>query len=97
MIVGHLAAGSLAALSAVPAFKGLIFGSVLPDVETLWFFGGWLASASPQLADTPTINLGGFNHFGFGDQGILLIGLGLGGLLHLAQHNTTGTVASTWP
>lgn len=103
MIVGHLAAGYLAAraFAAVGAkviFPGLIVGSVLPDVDMLWFFfvDDQQTHHHDYLTHRPAVWAAVVLLASLA-KAPFLIGLGLGGLLHLALDSIAGKVAWAWP
>ena len=105
MIIGHLPAGYLAALGARrfwPAqglFAGILIGAVLPDIDMLWFFlvddkghhhHSYLTHRPALWALLLAAGL-------FVRKHPILIGLGLGGLLHVALDTTLGQIAWAWP
>ncbi|MEM8653117.1 MAG: metal-dependent hydrolase [Pseudomonadota bacterium] len=103
MIVGHLAAGYLAArgLAAVGApavFAGLLIGSVLPDIDMLWFFfiDGQQTHHHDYITHRPVVWAIALALAAV-IQRPFFVGLGMGGLLHLALDSIVGKVAWAWP
>ncbi|MBO9472664.1 metal-dependent hydrolase [Shimia sp. R10_1] len=104
MFIGHLPAGYLFAKSPVVArasrtvFWGVLLGSVVPDLDMLWFY--LVDQGSTHHHDYLThrpilwaavLLIGALFKAGF------LIGLGAGGLLHLALDSIAGKVTWGWP
>ncbi|WP_299550197.1 metal-dependent hydrolase [uncultured Tateyamaria sp.] len=103
MIVGHLAAGYLAArafaaLGATAVFSGVIVGSVIPDVDILWFFlvDGQQTHHHDYLTHRPLV-WAVVLLIGVTIRRSVVVGLGLGALLHLALDSIAGKVAWAWP
>jgi len=105
MITGHLPAGYIAATGlsrswpANALFAGVILGAVLPDIDMLWFYlvddrghhhHSYLTHRPALWALILTLGYIAKKH-------LLLIGLGLGGLLHVAFDTTLGEIAWAWP
>ena len=104
MIIGHLPAGYLAArglslrYGSRALFLGVIIGAVLPDLDMLWFF---------------LVDQGSHHHHGYLThrplvwalilavgaltRNLAILGLGLGGLLHMLLDTTLGQIAWLWP
>ncbi|MBO9396264.1 metal-dependent hydrolase [Shimia sp. R9_2] len=104
MFIGHLPAGYLLAKSPVFArasrtvFWGVLLGSVVPDLDMLWFY--FVDQGSTHHHDYLThrpilwaavLLIGALFKAGF------LIGLAAGGLLHLALDSIAGKVTWGWP
>jgi len=104
MIIGHLPAGYLAAtglnrlLPARALFLGLVLGSILPDLDILWFY---LVDAKSThhhdyLLHRPILWLGVLS-LGLILKRRFLTGVGLGSLLHMVLDTTLGQIAWGWP
>ena len=104
MFIGHLPAGYLLAKSPVVArasrtvFWGVLLGSVVPDLDMLLFY--FVDQGSTHHHDYLThrpilwaavLLVGALFRAGF------LIGLGAGGLFHLALDSIAGKVTWGWP
>ena len=103
MIIGHLPAGYLAAKAVARSgasaamFWGIMIGSVLPDIDLLWFF----------LIDSSVHHHHLITHRPVVWVALLIVavllrspffvGLGLGTLLHVILDTTLGEVAWFWP
>ena len=104
MFIGHLPAGYLTSLGArIAGFPSLfcvalIVGSVLPDVDILWFYlvDSQSTHHHSYITHRPAL------WFAIGLAGIFfanafLKGLGSGGVLHLVLDTIAGHVAWLWP
>ena len=104
MIVGHLPAGYLAASSLsriLPAralFFGVVLGSVLPDLDLLWFYfvDGGSTHHHGYLFHRPIV-WALVLAVGLATKSLFQTGIGLGGLLHMALDTALGKIAWGWP
>jgi inner membrane protein len=104
MIIGHLPVGYLAACASEPAFGrdrviwwSLLAGSVVPDLDMLWFFfvDHGAVHHHSYLTHNPNLWLG-LLLVGLVLRFRVLIGLGLGAVLHLAMDTIAGAVVWGW-
>ncbi|WP_370228366.1 metal-dependent hydrolase [Cognatishimia sp.] len=104
MFIGHLPAGYLASIGArkmgysTHLCAGILIGSVCPDIDILWFYlvDNQSTHHHHYITHKPVVwaligALGLLLRSGF------LIGLGLGGLIHLCLDTIVGNVAWFWP
>lgn len=104
MFIAHLPAGYIAAQAArsKPLFWGILIGSILPDTDMLWFYfiDHGQISHHHYLTHRPIlwacILLVGI---ALRRRKIApwIIGLGLGGLLHMLLDSLLGSIAWGWP
>ena len=104
MIVGHLPAGYLAGVlaqraGAAPALAwGILVGAVLPDIDMLWF---WFVDRGAvhhhtYLTHRPIVwALVAVAGLAFRSRA--MVGVGLGGLLHMVLDSIAGAIAWGWP
>ena len=104
MFIGHLPAGYLTSLGArlagLPSLfcVALIVGSVLPDVDILWFYlvDNQSTHHHSYITHRPILWFA-ILAFGATFSSSLLKGLGTGGILHLGLDSIAGHVAWLWP
>lgn len=101
MIVGHLPAGYLLATALDRSFDAdpliwwsIVVGSVLPDVDMLWFYlvDGGVMHHHSYLTHDPTLWLC-LLLAGFVLSSRLLIGIGVGAVLHMALDTIVGPIS----
>ncbi|MEM6311462.1 MAG: metal-dependent hydrolase [Pseudomonadota bacterium] len=103
MIIGHLPAGYLAAKTArwagAPAlFWGILIGSVMPDLDMLWFFFVDQGQTHHHtfITHRPIIwVLLALTGLAFSQ--VLLTGLGIGAILHVGLDSFLGNITWLWP
>ena len=101
MLIAHLPAGYLAArLALVPraVFWGLLVGSVLPDIDMLWFLFVDHGSVHHHnyLTHRPVV-WSGVVMLGFLTSSRVMMGIGAGALLHMLLDSIAGKIAWGWP
>ena len=100
MFIAHLPAGYLAARMAGnrALFWGILLGSILPDVDLLWFLfvDGGQVHHHTYLTHRPAI-WASLLLLGAVLRSKGLLGIGLGSLLHMFLDSVTGAIAWAWP
>ncbi|MFS4439118.1 metal-dependent hydrolase [Paracoccaceae bacterium GXU_MW_L88] len=96
--VGYITATAAARLGARSLFYGLLAGSVLPDIDMLWFHfvDQGAVHHHEYLTHRPVLWLL-VGMIGLLFKRHLLIGLGIGGLLHMVLDSIAGAIAWRWP
>lgn len=104
MIIGHLPAGYLAAhgakvLGASHAmFVGILLGSVAPDLDMLWFhFVDHESTHHHHYITHRPIIWASVLLLGLMLKQASILGVGIGGLLHVALDSIAGQIAWLWP
>ncbi|MBY5931795.1 metal-dependent hydrolase [Tateyamaria omphalii] len=104
MIIGHAPAGYLLASALDRSFFrdpvifwSIVVGAVVPDLDMLWFFfvDRGTTHHHTYLTHDPTL-WSVLLFIGFVLTSRLLIGLGMGGLLHMALDSIAGAVTWGW-
>ncbi len=104
MIIGHIPANYLAAVftsrftPSKAVFTGILIAAVIPDLDILWFYlvdnrGHHHHSYLTHRPALWALTLG----VGYLAKRPFLIGLGIGGLVHVALDTTLGEIAWAWP
>lgn len=103
MIIGHLPAGYLAAKAmarkiASPAlFWGIVIGSVLPDIDMVWFLLIDSTVHHHHLITHRPIVWISLLILAVALRSPALIGVALGAMLHMVLDTTLGEIAWFWP
>ena len=103
MIIGHLPGGYLVAkaagaMGAAGLFWGIILGSILPDFDMLWFLyvDHGTIHHHEYLTHRPAV-WAVVLLIGTLVRSPLLIGIGLGALVHMVLDSIVGSIAWLWP
>ncbi|MGH1464907.1 MAG: metal-dependent hydrolase [Cognatishimia sp.] len=104
MLIGHLPSGYIAACtcekftSSRTFFVGMVLGAFLPDIDMLWFHfvDHGAVHHHEYITHRPIVWLAVLT-IGFILQRKFLLGLGLGGILHMLLDTLAGAIVWGWP